>query len=101
MSILSKEIEEEIANRNIIHESVLVANPDNNNDGTDLTVEVPGEQCSKYDKFWYKADKESSIDSTNSLRVSFNSETSQVSRYSYTDSELTNIPTGILSYAQG
>ena len=57
-----------------------------------------------YDKVWYLADKESSIDSTNSLRVSFNSETSNhshTSKYSYSDSALTNIPTEVLSYVQG
>ena len=48
LSISGKEIEEEIANLNIIHESVLLANPDNNNDGTDFTGKVPGDQCFKY-----------------------------------------------------
>ena len=44
LSISGKEIEEEIANLNIIHESVLLANPDNNHDGTDFTGELPGDQ---------------------------------------------------------
>ena len=36
-NISTKEIEEEIANLNIIHESVLLANPDDKNDGPDFT----------------------------------------------------------------